>query len=179
MKIYTSEIAQHGRKLKLANEIVEFDNTGCADVEEKTAEKVLAYSSWYSKERPKMTIAPKKASLEDVVKEQQSEALKLEVDKLQKMNESRKEKAEMLSKEIDDLRLSMEEVIKQRDAATVRIEEIKTVHKKEIEDLEYKFELAMMDIDELKGTCQKLGLKEEEYIKKKSKKALIELILKK
>lgn len=179
MKIYTSEIAQHGRKLKIANEIVEFDNTGCAEVNEEVAEKITNYSEWYSKERPKMKIEPKKATFEDVVKEQHTEALQLEVKKLQKMNESRKEKADMLSKEINDVRSSMEDVTKERDTAKKRIEEIEEVHKKEVEDLQYKFELAMMEADELKATCEKMGMKEEEYIKKKSKKALIELILKK
>lgn len=179
MKIYTSQIGQFGRELKVANEKVKFDGTGCAEVEEKVGKKILDYSDWYSTERPKLErIKPKEVVFEEKIKEQEAEVLKQEIVKLTKMNDSRKEKNEVLTKEIEDVRKGMEDVSKERDILKSKIKEIEEVYQKKVEELEYKSELSMLELDELKETCKKLGLPEESYLKKKSKKVIIDLILK-
>lgn len=177
MKIYTSQVEQFGRKLFVANELVEFDKTGCAEVTKEVGEKILAYSTKYSEARPVVEkIEPKKATLESVIAESDLENYKLEVEKLKKANQSRKEKAERLEKEIEDVKEEMTKVVSERDEAVKRVEEIKEVHKQKVEELEYRAELAMLEVDELKGICAKLEIPEVEYAKKKSKKVLIDLI---
>lgn len=179
MKIYTSQISQFGRELKIVNEKVKFDSTGCAEVSDEIGKKIVSYSNWYSEQRPKLErIKPKEVVLEEKMKEQESEILQQEIAKLKKMNDSRKEKSDTLTREIDDVRQVMGEVTKERDILKSRLAEVEEVHKKNIEELEYKFELALLEVDELKATCSKLGIPEADYSKKKSKKVIIDLILK-
>jgi chromosome segregation ATPase len=179
MKIYTSEVAQHGKTIQVLNEEVKFDNTGCAEVDDKFAKRLMDYSEWFTSSRPKLKeIAPKEFEVKDVLNQQELEATKLEVEKLKKMNDSRKEKAGNLQKEIDDLRSELGKVVKERDAIKEDLDNKEEVVKKEIENLKYKYELALLGVNELRATCKELGIKEDFYKQEKDKEKLIDLIIK-
>lgn len=180
MKIYTSEVSQFGRELKILNEKVKFDGTGCAEVDDKLGKSIIEYSSWYSQERPALKpIKPKEVELQEEVEKQNLELLQSEIVKLEKSNDSRKERIKSLEKESEDIRGEMQKVVEERDELKKREIEVAELHKKEIENLNYKCELSLMEIDELKAVCEKMGLAEGKYKNKKSKKALVELILRK
>jgi FtsZ-binding cell division protein ZapB len=110
--------------------------------------------------------------------QQELEATKLEVEKLKKMNDSRKEKAGNLQKEIDDLRSELGKVVNERDAVKEALKNKEEVVKKEIENLKYKYELALLGLNELRATCKELGVKEDFYKQEKDKENLIDLIIK-
>jgi len=180
MKVYTSEVPQHGKTLNILNKKVTFDKTGCAEIEdEKFAKKLMNYSSWYSDKRPVLKeIKPKEFEIEDQLKSQELEAAMLEIEKLKKMNESRKEKVDKVRLESDDLRKELGKVVKERDEAKKALEDKEDTFNTIKEDLEYKFKLALLGLNELRATCKELEIKEGLYKKEQDKEKLIELIIK-
>lgn len=178
MKIYTSEIEQFGKELHILNQKVKFDGVGCAEVDDEFADQLESYSKWYSKTKhaPKKVEQPK--TVEDKFNEQQNEDLKMQIVKLQKQDEARQSKIKAMESENRDIRTDMGKVVEERDALKKEAEAKQQIWDKEKEDLEHRFELALLEMDDLKDMCKKLGLKEEDYAKKRSKKAIIELIIK-
>lgn len=182
MKVYTNEPTQFGRKLLVLNEEVTFDNTGCAEVEKELGEKMVSYSTMFSEERIKLAEPAKKLSKVDEAEEGMKDLiiseLQFKIEKLSKMDEARKSKYGLLEAENKSIRDEMEKVALDRDKLIEDQANIDNAHKKEVELLNNKFELSLLEVDELKNTCKELGLEEKDYAKKKTKQPLIDLILK-
>ena len=178
MKIYTSEVSQHGRELLILNEVVQFDKTGSVEVEDEFGEKLLRYSPWFTTERATLKVEkPKEYKIEDELKSQEILVLRAEIGKIEKKYEARAEKTKFLELEIEELKGTMAEVVTERDNLLIEKGNVKVVGEGEVELLNYKFELALLNINELRATCKELGVKEEKYVKEKDKKQLIETII--
>lgn len=177
MKVYTSEISQYGKELLVANEIVKFDKIGCAEVSEEVADKLIAYSGWYTKEKMKPIEPIKVKSVEQKVDDSWKEQYQLEIEKLKKQDEARVSKIKSLIQESEDIRKDMQTVVDERNDFKHKFESNSEIWEKEKEKFEYKYQLALLEVDELKDMCNKLGLKEESYKNKRKKEGIIDLII--
>lgn len=181
MKVYTTEPTQFGTKILVLNEEVTFDKTGCAEVEDNLGQEMIDYSYMFNAERVKFVEAntpPKVNKVEEGLKDEEIERLSLKIEKLLKQDEARKTKHSLLEAENGDIRKDMQKVIYERDQLKEVQVNIDNAHEKENEVWKNKFELALLEIDELKNTCKEMGLEEKDYAKKKNKKLLIDLIIK-
>lgn len=178
MKIYTSEVSQHGRELLILNEVVKFDKTGCAEVEDEFGEKLQKYSNWFATERAVLKAEkPKEYKIEDELKGQEITVLRSEIEKINKKYEARVEKTKLLEAEIAELKATMEVVVTERNNLLEIKENTGVVNTNETELLNYKFKLALLNLNELRATCKELGVAEEKYAKEKDKEQLIETII--
>ena len=177
MKIYTSEIEQFGKELKILHHKVKFDTVGCAEVDDKVGKQLIDYSPWYSETKHSLKKVEVKKTIEDQFNAAENEQLKVQIDKMKKSDESRVSKIKALEQENQDIRTDMSKVVEERDKLKNDIDAKQQIWDKEKAALEHKFELALLEIDELKDMCGKLGIPEEKYIKKRNKKQLIEMIV--
>jgi len=177
MKIYTSEIEQFGKELKILNHKVKFDTVGCAEVDDEVGKKLVDYSPWYSETKHAPKKVEVKKTVEDQFNEAENEQLKAQIEKMKKSDESRASKIKALEQENQDIRKDMGKVVEERDKLKNDADAKQQIWDKEKAALEHKFDLALLEVDELKDMCGKLGIPEEKYIKKRSKKQLIEMIV--
>jgi len=177
MKIYTSEIAQFGKELKILNEKVSFDKIGCAEVEDDFGKKMLEYSPWYSATKHEPLKPVVKKTEENNLSDAIIENLKLEIEKLNKKDDAKTSRIKSLETENNEIRSDMGKVVLDRDELKKLMEDKEQIWTKEKEQLDYKFELSLMDLEELKEMCSKLEIEEKEYKNKRSKKSIIEMII--
>jgi len=171
MKLYTSEIAQFSRTLMILNKEVTFDRVGCAEVEDDFGKQVIKYApDWYSKDKKDIKKEVKEVDQESLFKDATIEDLQEQVAKLRKMDESRVTTIKEKELENNQIREEMGKVVKEKTDLENDLTNKTEFWLKEKEQLDYKFELALLDISELQDMCEKLGIDLTPY-KKEAKKA--------
>lgn len=170
MKLYTSEIAQFSRTLLILNKEVTFDRVGCAEVEDDFGKQVIKYApDWYSKDKKDIKKEVKEVDQESLFKDSAIEELQEQVAKLRKMDESRVTTIKEKEMENNQIREEMGKVVKEKTDLENDLTNKTEFWVKEKEQLDYKFELALLDISELQDMCDKLGIDLTPY-KKEAKK---------
>ena len=196
MKIYTSEISQFGKTLLVLNQEVTFDRVGCAEVEDSFGKEVIKYApDWYSKDKKELKKEVKAVDEDSLIKDGLIEELQEKIAKLRKMDEGRVSAFNEKESENRQIREEMGKVVEQKTALELDLQNKEEIWNKEKEQLEYKFELALLTEEELIDMCGKLGIDlnkykeapkkakkgEEDQIKEPrltiDKKGLIELII--
>ena len=180
MKIYTSEITHFGRSLNILSQVVKFDSTGCTEVDDSFGKKMIDYSGWFTSERKinSENVKTPTLTVDSQLKDQEIEQLKEKIKTLESKKADILEKYKLLEIERQKSLDSISEVILERDKIKEDISNFEKVTKTEKELLEYKFELALLEKEELIDTCRKLEIPEEKFVNKRSKKTIIEIILK-
>lgn len=179
MKIYTSQATQYGKSLKILNKKVTFDKGGRAEVEDDHGKAMIEYSEWFTSEKPVAKEKPtKKDTQESSILESEIELLKGKIEKAKLQDESRVKKIKSLENENQSIRGDMGKVVEERDELKKVIENKEAIFTDEKDVLEMKYSMALKEVDELKEICGQLGVEEKEYIKKRSKESLIEIIIK-
>jgi hypothetical protein len=185
MRIYTSEISQFGRTLDILGKEVTFDRVGCAEVADEDGKQIVKYApDWYSKEKKEAKVEVKPASEDMLLKDATIEELQEKVAKLKLMDESRVSTIKAAELENSQIRSEMERIVKEKQDFETEATKKEDAWTKEKEQLDYKFELALLEIPDIQEMCTKLSLDTKDCIKKGKKdaeptvdkKALIELI---
>lgn len=195
MKIYTSEVSQFGRTLLILNKEVTFDKVGCAEVENDLGKAIVSYCpDWYSTDKKELKKEVKKLDEDTLMKNFEIEELKGKIEQLKKMDESRVSALKAKESENEQIREEMGKVVEEKTALELVLQNKEEIWNKEKEQLDYKFELALLEYEELVDMCGKLGIdlsKYKEPVKKGKKdedqekeprltidkKGLIELII--
>jgi len=171
MKIYTSEVSQFGRTLLILNKEVTFDKVGCAEVENDFGKAIVSYCpDWYSTDKKELKKEVKKLDEDTLVKNFEIEELKGKIEQLKKMDESRVSSIKSKEAENDQIREEMGKVVELKAALEEDLTNKEVIWLKEKEQLEYKFELALLTEEELIDMCGKLGIDLNKY-KESAKKA--------
>ena len=171
MKIYTSEVSQFGRTLLICNKEVTFDKVGCAEVEDSQGKELINYApDWYSKDKKELKKEVKKLDEDTLMKNFEIEELQGKIEQLRKMDESRVSALKAKESENDQIREEMGKVVELKTALETELANKEEIWNKEKEQLEYKFELALLTEEELIDMCGKLGIDLNKY-KEPAKKA--------
>ena len=171
MKIYTSEISQFGKTLLVLNQEVTFDRVGCAEVEDSFGKEVIKYApDWYSKDKKELKKEVKAVDEDSLIKDGLIEELQEKIAKLRKMDEGRVSAFNEKESENRQIREEMGKVVEQKTALELDLQNKEEIWNKEKEQLEYKFELALLTEEELIDMCGKLGIDLNKY-KEAPKKA--------
>ena len=187
MKIYTSEVSQFGRTLLICNKEVTFDKVGCAEVEDSQGKELINYApDWYSTDKKELKKEVKKLDEDTLMKNFEIEELQGKIEQLKKMDDSRVSAIKAKESENDQIREEMGKVVEQKAALELDLQNKEEIWNKEKEQLEYKFELALLTEEELLDMATKLAVDTKECVKKGKKgeeptvdkKALIEVIVK-
>lgn len=186
MKLYTSEITQFGKTLLILNKEVTFDRVGCAEVEEELGKLIIKYApDWYSKDKKEIKKEVKSVDEDSLIKESVIEDLKEQIAKLRKMDESRVSSIKEKESENSQIREDMGKLVEEKKVLEADIANKEEFWKKEKEQFDYKFELALLTEEELVDMAGKLSVDTKECVKKGKKgeqptidkKGLIELII--
>lgn len=181
MKLYTSQNSQFGKTRLILNHEVKFDKFGCAEVEEEIAKKIISYSDWFSskpfsfKEEVKTDSEKVK---NDEIQDFKIKELEEEIIRLKGVTEGKNTECGLKDVEINDLKGTLQKELDAKEQLQNEFDLAKKHFEKEKELLETKIDLYKNenDVDSLKEMCASLEIPETDYVKKRSKDVLIDLI---